>query len=58
MMEDGPEKILVGNNGWQNFRFGENYKPIDPRSSVNSMQKKHKGNHLRAHYNIFCEKQW
>lgn len=57
-MKRGDRKNMWRNNGWKIFRFGANFKPTDPRSSVNSKQKKHKGNHLKAHHHKFYEKQW
>lgn len=46
------EEIMV-----EKFSVGGNSKSTDARSSVNSKQKKHKGNHVKAHHNKFDEKQ-
>ena len=46
------------NKQWPNFfKFDENYKPTDPRSSMNLRQNKSKENNTKTHYNQIDENQ-
>lgn len=49
--EEGIEKNIGRNNGWNISKLDENYKPIDLSYSIKPKHKKHEENDTKANYN-------